>query len=53
MRKVSRSRVGTRRQEGGLKCVYFNARSIRNKVGELGVWIGTWDYDVVAIMETW
>ena len=45
--------MGTSRQEGGLKCVCFNARSIRNKVDELGAWIGTWDYDVVAITETW
>ena len=53
MNKVSRSQECTGRQEGGLKCVYFNARSIRNKVGELAAWVGTWDFDVVAILETW
>ena len=37
----------------GLKCVYFNARSIRNKCDELRAWIHTWNYDVMAITETW
>jgi len=37
----------------GWKCVYFNARIISNKMGEFKAWIGTWNYDVVAITETW
>ena len=53
MDKVSTSQECTGRQEGGLKCIYFNARSIWNKVGELAAWAGTWDFDVVAISETW
>jgi len=32
---------------------HFNARSIRNKVGELAALVGNWDFDVVAISETW
>jgi len=44
---------GAGNQEGGLKCVCFNARSIRNKIGKLAAWVGTWDFDVVAISETW
>jgi len=53
LKTVSRSQECTRRHESGLKCVYFNARNIKNKVDELGAWIGTWNYDVVAITETW
>jgi len=41
MSKVSRSQECTGRQEGGLKCVYLNARSIRNMVGEPAGWVGT------------
>ena len=44
---------GAANHEGGLKCVYFNSRSVRNKVGELAAWVATWDFDVVAISETW
>ena len=47
------SQEGASVHVGGLKCVYFNARSVRNKVGELAAWVGTWDFDVVAISETW
>ena len=47
------SKEGTSVQVSGLKCVYFNARSVRSKVGELAAWVTTWDFDVVAISETW
>ena len=40
-------------QTDGLRCVYFNARSVVNKVDELRAWIATWKCDVVAITETW
>ena len=49
MDRVSGSQQCVDRCEGGLKCVYFNARSIRNKVDELAAWIGTWEFGVVAI----
>jgi len=51
MSKVSSSEECTGRQDRGLKCVYFNAKSIQNKVGELAAWVGTWDFDVVAISD--
>jgi len=41
----------SRRQCDGLKCVYFNAISVKNKSDELRAWISTWGYDVVAISE--
>ena len=41
------------RQREGLRCVYLNARSIKNKVDELMTWTMTWNFDVVAITETW
>lgn len=53
---VRKDRQGTKHkcsQLEGLKCVYFNARSIRNKGDELRAWISTWNYDVVAVTETW
>jgi len=53
MDEVSRSQECTGRREGGLKCVYFNARSIRNKVGELAAWVGTWDLKMVKEGEVW
>ena len=53
MDRVSGSQQCVDMCEGGLKCVYFNARSIRNKVDELAAWISTWEFDVVAISETW
>ena len=31
----------------------LQCRKNRSKVGEHGAWIGTWDYYVVAIPETW
>ena len=40
-------------QTKGLRCVYFNARSIVNKGDELRAWIDAWKCDVVAITETW
>ncbi|XP_059826924.1 uncharacterized protein LOC132394603 [Hypanus sabinus] len=47
-------RDGKRGGDGeNLKCIYFNARSIVRKVDELKAWIDTWNYDVVAISETW
>ena len=36
-----------------LRCIYFNARSIAGKADELRAWIDTWNYDVIAISETW
>ena len=36
-----------------LRCVYFNARSIVGKADELRAWIDTWNYDIIAISETW
>ena len=40
-------------QTEGLRCVYFNARSVVNKMDELRAWITTWKCDVIAITETW
>jgi len=40
-------------RSGELKCICFNARSVTGKADELRAWISTWNYDVVAITETW
>jgi len=53
MKQETQSKEQTGRKRQGLKCVYFNARSIRNKVRELKAWISTKNCDVVAITETW
>jgi Reverse transcriptase (RNA-dependent DNA polymerase)/Endonuclease-reverse transcriptase len=36
-----------------LKCMYFNARSIVNKIGELELYIKEEDLDIVGVTETW
>ncbi|XP_069768195.1 uncharacterized protein [Narcine bancroftii] len=40
-------------EDHSLKCIYFNARSIVNKVDELKAWTDTWGHDIVTISETW
>ncbi|XP_059801229.1 uncharacterized protein LOC132378374 [Hypanus sabinus] len=42
-----------RAQTKGLRCVYFNARSVVNKADELRTWISTYRYDVVVTTNTW
>ncbi|PLS49478.1 hypothetical protein CYV29_15670, partial [Carnobacterium maltaromaticum] len=42
-----------RKGTGGLRCICFNARSVVGKADELRAWISTWEYDVIAITETW
>jgi len=43
VRKGIQSKEHTCRPVDWLKCVYFNARSIKNKVDELGAWVSTWN----------
>lgn len=45
MRRYRRGEVKDYGDAGGLKCVYFNERSIVGKAGEIRTWISTYDYD--------
>ena len=36
-----------------LNCIYFNARGLMGKADELKAWMGPWDWDIIAITETW
>ena len=39
--------------ETNLKCIYFNARSIVNKLDELQLYIDKETADIIGITETW
>ena len=39
--------------ETNLKCIYFNARSIVNKLDELQLYINKEKVDIIGITETW
>lgn len=40
------------RKTVGLNCINFNARGLTRKVDELRTWIGSCDWDIIAITET-
>jgi len=53
IKRKSRHGVVEHSGTSGLQCICFNARHITNKTDGLGAWISTWNYDVVAVTETW
>jgi len=49
--KVSRLKTGSDRKQ--LCLMYFNARSIRNKLDELKIFVDNFNPDIIGVVETW
>jgi len=44
---------GREQGKSRLNCIYYIARGLTGEGDELRAWMGTWDWDIIAIAETW